>query len=349
MRRNLMFFTSAIITLFSSLGQGQSPPVKIIFDSDMALDCEDMNALCLLHALADNNEAEILATVASGYETNRASGATIDVINTFYGRPDILVGVTRVNMVFRTDAIPVARSPWTPAVRDAYPHDEPDDDRCASAVSVYRKVLSAQPDHSVSIVTTGWLVNLKRLLDSKPDHFSKLNGRELVRAKVKELSVMGGAFPIGWEYNFGFAGVGACTKYVLDNWPENVPVVFSGVEIGLRIISGKVYKDELPESPLRTGLENAWNALSAGRPSWDETSVLYAVRGLSFEGEDYWTTRSDGYVNVDGATGATEWLSTPNKNQSYLVESMDVERMGQILEQLVLESTRNALKKDSQK
>ena len=125
-------------------------------------------------------------------------------------------------MVFRREAIPIARSPWTPAVRDAYPHDVPNDDRCPSAVSVHRKVLSEQPDQSVAIVTTGWLVNLKTLLDSKPDHLSELNGKELVRAKVKELTVMGGAFPQGWEYNFGFAGVGACTKYVLDNWAHDI-------------------------------------------------------------------------------------------------------------------------------
>ncbi|HIA46897.1 MAG TPA: hypothetical protein EYN96_02725 [Candidatus Hydrogenedentes bacterium] len=338
--------TTVLVAFLCTLASAPAAePVKIIFDSDMALDCEDMNALCLLHALVDKGEAEILATVASGYETNRASGAAIDAINTFYGRPDIPVGTTRVDMVFSKEAIPVAKSPWTPAVRDKYPHDVGDDDRCEAAVRVYRRILDKQPDNSVTIVTTGWLVNLRDLLRSKPDGLSKLSGEELVRKKVKEVSIMGGAFPMGWEYNFGFGGAHRSTKFVLDNWPENVPLVMSGVEIGLKIISGKVYKDELPESPLRTGLENAWNALSAGRPSWDETSVLYAVRGASFQGEEYWKLVTDGSVAIDDSTGVNTWVRVPDRNQAYLIQSMDPKAMGKLLEELVLESTRNAVER----
>ena len=182
-------------------------------------------------------------------------------------------------------------------------------------------------------------------MDSRPDINSDLTGKELVSAKVRELSAMGGSFPQGWEYNFAFGGVGRCTKYVLDNWPDNVPVMISDVRLGLKIISGKIYKDELPNCPLRTGLEKAWNALSEGRPSWDETSVIYAVRGLSFEGEEYWTTQSEGSVSVNDETGFTKWLPSPDKNQSYLVESMKPDQLGRMMESLILESTANAIKR----
>jgi len=343
------FILLMVLCLFSSSSNGQKNPVKVIFDSDMALDSEDMNALCLLHAFADEGQAEIIATVASGYETNRASGATIDAINTFYSRPDIPVGTTKIHYVFHRYAIPVAPSSWTTAVRDNYPHDVPDDDKCPSAVSVYREALSKQPDNSVVIVTTGWLVNLRDLLESKPDSHSDLNGKELVSLKVKELSVMGGHFPggdypEGWEYNFAYASVGRCTKYVMENWPENVPVMISGFEIGVKIISGKIYKDELPECPLRKGLESAWNALSAGRPSWDETSVIYAIRGLSFQGEKYWKKQSQGSVYVNDTTGSAKWLPTPDKNQSYLIESMDPDSLARMMEDLIIKSTKTALK-----
>ncbi|MFP6584338.1 MAG: hypothetical protein VCD00_17525 [Candidatus Hydrogenedentota bacterium] len=348
MKRCSIILATLFVTLISISSNAQNNPVKIIFDSDMALDPEDMNALCLLHAFADAGEAEILATVACGYETNRASGATIDAINTFYGRPDIPVGTSRINQIFHKYAIPLARSPWTTAVRDKYPHDAPDDDRCPNAISVYRKALAKQPDNSVVIVTTGWLVNLRDLLDSKADYISDLNGRELVSAKVKELSVMGGSFPEGWEYNFCYAGVGRCTKYVLENWPENVPIMISGFEIGEKIISGQVYKEDLPESPLRTGLESAWNALNEGRPSWDETSIIYAVRGLSFQGEEYWKKQSDGSVYVDDATGITKWLPTPDSNHSYLIESMNPESLARMMEGLIINSTKHAITINSQ-
>jgi hypothetical protein len=348
------FLLSMLICAFFLTCNGQNKPVKVILDTDMALDCEDMNALCILHAFTDAGEAEIIATVASGYETNRASGATIDAINTFYGRPDIPVGVTKIHYIFQRHAVPIAPSPWTTAVRDKYPHDVPNDDKCPSAVSVYRKALSQQPDNSVVIVTTGWLVNLQDLLESKPDANSDLNGKDLVSLKVKELSVMGGSFPggdypKGWEYNFAYSGVGRCSKYVLENWPENVPVMISSFEIGAKIISGKVYKDELPECPLRTGLESAWNALSAGRPSWDETSVIYAVRGLGFEGEEYWKVQSEGSAYVNDTTGSSKWLEFPDKNQSYLVESMAPDSLASMMENLIINSTKNAIKNNSKK
>ncbi|MBE0674623.1 MAG: nucleoside hydrolase [Bacteroidales bacterium] len=338
-----------VFSLFFLTSNGQIQPVKVIFDSDMALDSEDMNALCLLHALADRGEAEILATIASGYETNRASGATMDAINTFYGRPDIPVGTTKINLIFHKYAIPIAPSSWTTIVRDNWPHDVPDDNKCPSAVSVYREVLSKQPDNSVVIVTTGWLVNLQDLLESKPDNNSNLTGKELVSLKVKELSVMGGIFPggdypKGWEYNFAFAGTGRCSRYVMENWPGNVPVTISGFEIGVKIISGKVYDTQLPASPLRTGLEKAWNALKTGRQSWDETSVLYGVRGSSYNGEVYWKKQEEGSVYVNDTTGSTKWLITPDKNQSYLIEYMPPDSIARLMERLIIKSTNDAIK-----
>jgi hypothetical protein len=39
--------------------------VRIILDTDMSGDCDDAGALALLHALADQGECEILATVVS--------------------------------------------------------------------------------------------------------------------------------------------------------------------------------------------------------------------------------------------------------------------------------------------
>ena len=46
-----------------------------------------------------------------------------------------------------------------------------------------RKILSEQPDGSVSIAQVGFFTNLSRLLDSKPDKTSPLSGRELIAKK----------------------------------------------------------------------------------------------------------------------------------------------------------------------
>jgi len=68
-------------------------PVPILFDSDMNTDCDDVAALAILHALADLGEARILATGASS--KNEESALCIDALNTWYGRPELPVGVPK--------------------------------------------------------------------------------------------------------------------------------------------------------------------------------------------------------------------------------------------------------------
>ena len=73
-------------------------PVDVIFDTDMALDVDDVGALALLHALADRGEARLLAIGIS--ETARHDNGVwaapmADVIDTYFGRPDIPIGVFR--------------------------------------------------------------------------------------------------------------------------------------------------------------------------------------------------------------------------------------------------------------
>ena len=60
---------------------------RIIFDTDMAPDYDDVGALSLLHTLADSGEARILATVSSNQCPTCVPG--IEVINTYCNRPDI--------------------------------------------------------------------------------------------------------------------------------------------------------------------------------------------------------------------------------------------------------------------
>ena len=67
-------------------------PVKLILDTDMSGDCDDAGALALLHALADQGECEILATIINRKDLANASAAATSAINTWYGRPEIPIG-----------------------------------------------------------------------------------------------------------------------------------------------------------------------------------------------------------------------------------------------------------------
>ena len=62
---------SALILLIAALfiyapAYNQPPqPVPVIFDTDMGPDYDDVGAIAMLHAMADNGECTILATIAS--------------------------------------------------------------------------------------------------------------------------------------------------------------------------------------------------------------------------------------------------------------------------------------------
>ncbi|MCK9316355.1 MAG: nucleoside hydrolase, partial [Verrucomicrobia bacterium] len=55
----------AALLIWACGGSVLGAPAKIIFDTDMAEDVDDVGALALLHALADAGEAEILACMIS--------------------------------------------------------------------------------------------------------------------------------------------------------------------------------------------------------------------------------------------------------------------------------------------
>ena len=77
--------------LFTAAASAAVP--KIIFDTDMITDFDDVGALACLHALADAGECEILATISS--TRGNASVGAIEVINHYYGRPNIPVGAPK--------------------------------------------------------------------------------------------------------------------------------------------------------------------------------------------------------------------------------------------------------------
>jgi hypothetical protein len=74
--------------LFTIPASAQVP--NIIYDTDFGPDIDDVAALAMLHTLADNGEANILAAMVSS--SHYWSPGGIDAVNTYYGRPDIPIG-----------------------------------------------------------------------------------------------------------------------------------------------------------------------------------------------------------------------------------------------------------------
>ena len=68
-------------------------PVRVIFDTDMGNDVDDAIALAELHALQTRGEARILAVTIT--KDNRWAPVFVDLLNTFYGRPEIPIGMVK--------------------------------------------------------------------------------------------------------------------------------------------------------------------------------------------------------------------------------------------------------------
>lgn len=303
-----------------------SLPVPVIFDTDMGPDYDDVGAIALLHAMADSGECNILATIASN--KHKRIAAVLDVMNTYFNRPNLPVGVVRGNAVDME-----ARQKWDSLVVAKYPHNIQTNEQAEDALKLYRRILSKQPDRSVTIVTVGFLTNMANLLQSGPDEFSPFSGRELITRKVKELVSMAARFDgqMGTYKEFNVVKDSGSSKIVFDNWPA--PVLFSGFEIGQNIHTGlPVAASAITNSPVKDVF-----ALSIpldpndkkGRMSWDETAVLVAVRGY----QQYFNVVK-GKI-ICNSNGTNSW-DKKGKRDSYLIQKMPVPEIEKVINDLIM-------------
>src|SRR5215471_15640990 len=68
-------------------------PVPVVFDTDMGNDVDDALALGLLHALESRGECRLIAVTVT--KDNPWSAPYVDLVNTFYGRAHIPVGMVK--------------------------------------------------------------------------------------------------------------------------------------------------------------------------------------------------------------------------------------------------------------
>jgi inosine-uridine nucleoside N-ribohydrolase len=270
-------FLLTIITCFTASAQ-KPPPVPIIFDTDIAPDYDDVGAMALLHAFADRGEATILATISSN--AFGTTGPTLSVLNTYFNRPDIPIGMVKSSLPNKD-----CSQQWAQAIVAKYPHALQSNNEAMDAVKMYRKILSSQPDKSVTIVSVGFFTNLAGLLNSTKDEYSSLSGKELVEKKVKQLVSMAARIDKDGKsgYEFNVMVDAASSKKVFADWPT--PVTISGFEIGEKILTGirLIHNKTIQDSPVKDAFEIALSKDKniIGRNSWDETAVLVAVRGIA--------------------------------------------------------------------
>jgi inosine-uridine nucleoside N-ribohydrolase len=280
---------------------------------------DDVGALAMLHTLADHDVVDILGVIVTS--DDKYAPLCTEAINHYFNRPDIPIGVEK-GIKLREF------SKYTKEISEEFKHRLSSYEDAEDATTLYRRLLSAQPDSSVVIITIGHLTNLRNLMESKPDQYSNLSGMDLIKKKVKLWSCMGGTFPEGKEANFYRPDPGS-TKTAVENWP--VQVVFAGWEIGNDIITGAEFlQKSLPhESPV-------WRAYQLynnfqGRQSWDQASILYAISSTN----NYWNINKEGYCLVK-EDGSNKWIKGKSSNHAYLQEKMDPKEVAKIIDALMV-------------
>jgi inosine-uridine nucleoside N-ribohydrolase len=311
----LVLMVILTVAFFNSTTEAQKKPLKVILETDIGNDVDDAMALDMLNKYADENKVKLLAV--STNKNSIYSVKYIDIMNTWYGYPSVPIGTvvngvnsegdpannyTKIACEFKINNKPVFKS----RIKDY--------NQVMEATQLYRKILSAQPDSSVVIISIGFSTNLSRLLNTRADKYSSLTGKELVAKKVKFLSMMAGNFSKipALEYNV-MKDIPSAQK-VFGEWPTTI--VVSPFEVGDSILfPGSVMENNFKwaaADPLVIGYKN-YLPMPYDRPTWDNTAVLYAVE----KDKNYFTVGKPGVITVDDS-GYTKFTETVMGNRFIL-------------------------------
>lgn len=314
-------------------------PVPVIFDTDMGNDCDDVQALAIIHALQSRGECELVAVTTT--KDHELAAPFTDAVNTFYGRGDIPIGVCRSGVTPAAEKFNLLAEVKVDG-KYKYPHDLISGKDAPDAVPLLRKILANAEDNSVVVCQVGFSTNLANLLSSQGDEHSPLNGVELVKKKVKLTSVMAAAFTDIPHHQTGVPGPYREYNVIMDipsartfeaQWPA--PIVWSGFEIGLNlpypyrsIANDYNYVENHPVAEAY----NVYIEPPHDRPTWDLTSVLYAIRPE----HQYFDLSPQGQVTIL-EDGHSKFEAKEDGRDRYLV--LKDEQKPRIMEALMLLSS----------
>jgi len=300
------------------------PGLRLIFDTDIAEDCDDVGAMAVLHALADKGELDILGMMVSMPVDYGAPA--LDAINTYFKRPDIPIGTLKNSQ----DAIGAKNlDVYNKALAMQFPNDLKHASNTPNALDLYRKLLASEPDNSVVIVTVGPLTNLYHLMHSTADQYSPLNGIELIRKKVKRFIMAGGKLPEGTSYNFMISP--DKSEYVINNWPTEHWLVPNA--LGDSVFTGnEMLSRTTAENPVHVAYK-LYKAAHPGwefRPSWDQMGVYIAAR----PNDPLFKKNATG--SVKAYRHFISWHPTPDKDHIWFQNNSSREQRRRVIEDLMI-------------
>jgi|GEM_PF-524851 len=356
-----LIFTTCVIILFfifSCKAQEENgsdrSAIKLIYDGDIGPDPCDFSTISMLHEYHNKGFIELLAVMGATPDPYLTS--TFSIYNQVYGNKIPIAGYNPESsevdfgeeVVTKYDeAIKVhCHANVNKSIYEKYGNDEtlrPND--VPGIVTLYRKLLSEAEDNSIVIYAAGQLFNFPPLLKSGADQYSPLSGKELLKAKLRKVVIMGGHFPVsrghghppdGAEWNWWAFASKNITKTTMNALAAlGKPIVYIGFEVGIQVPVGvEMIKRLGREHPtteafyLGKGTRNTTKKtidevsfLTSENPAFDEIGLFVAVEGGI--GEFFNTVQ--GRVETE-EYGANSWIPDEQGNESYITLLPDVEK-----------------------
>ncbi len=285
----------------------------VILDTDIGSSTDDLFTLEMLCRYEQQGLCRLLGVVVD--REGEDCAACADVMNTYFGHGDVPIGLVRdgiKNPKVWVDykALPTyTQANGTPL----FTQTVSDYSSLPDGWQLYRRLLTEQPDHSVSICSIGFTVCLAQLLESGGDNYSPLSGVELVRQKVKCLYIQGGSFGQSPEPDYNFLQALDFAKTFFRLWPSDVDIIFDPMETGNsieylpeQVIADVSWTDAHPIKQVYMQCD-----CNTGQKMWDPLTVINAV-----EGDDLFTLTERGTVVLNDE-GAVIFTPSPTGNSRF--------------------------------
>ncbi|WP_290790033.1 nucleoside hydrolase [Flavihumibacter sp. UBA7668] len=316
-----MRFTSFILLLAVSVSgfhcasstAPETKPIPVIFDTDIGNDIDDVLALQILFQYEVEKKIDLL-----GIAISKSFPRVVDYVDGYASlnsRGDIPLG-------FAYNGVNPEPHKYVPVTLDTLINGKPVlepkrklDDSIPEGYLLMRKLLAGQADSSVVLIVVGPETNLSRLISSKPDEFSTLSGVELVKQKVKLVSIMGGLYNKDYDFpEWNIVQDLTAAQRVFADCP--VPIIASGFEVGTKLLypAASILSDfrEGDSNPLVISYK-VYQPMPYDRPTWDLTSVLQGVEPEL----GYFDVSPAGKITVD-SVGNTRFEEKPGGLHRYL-------------------------------
>ena len=309
--QHTVYVASKDINIWSNYEQKD---IRVILDCDMGSSTDDLFALMMLYRYMDMKRCTLLGVVVD--RMDRANADAVDVMNNYYGYPDIPIGLEKAGVKDPRIFIPYHNMAYARDTdgKPIFKRTVGDKGEYMDGYKLYRKILAQQPDKSVTIASVGFVTCLSRLLQSGPDEFSPLSGLELFQKKVKNIYMMGGVFGDSFEHDYNFTAAIDYSLKFFELLPKDIDIVFSPGEVGdplyysaADIISDMSWTDAHPIKWIYQFLvEDKFQKM------WDPLAVINAV-----EGDDiFYELSPRGWVTLT-PTGETIFTPDPKGNARY--------------------------------